>query len=514
MNLSTSLTLNANRHPDKIAVICEGRSYTYKELNDEVNRMANGFLQLGYKKGDKVGMFMKNSDHFIITFYALAKAGLVIVPVNFRLTATETSYILAQSDCIAVICDAEYEEIISEASKNETDVKHTIVHPQASESENLNWDEVRSNNVQEPPVEVVATDDAEILYTSGTTGQPKGALFDHQRIVNVNTAFIMGTEINQHDRLIHLAPLFHSAQLNLFFLTGIMVGTTNIIHRDFNPVEVLKAIEEYKITYFFGVPAMYNALLQVPEREKYNLSTVQKCLYGAAPMAPGLIDQAIELFGTDQFYNLCGLTEAGPGGVILYPDEHKTKLGAGGKAMFLTNVRVVNDNMEDVQSGETGEFIIRGGTVMKEYYKKPEETSQALKGGWLFTGDLATIDAEGYITIVDRKKDMIISGGENVYSVEVEQVLNSHPKILEAATIGFPDERWGEAVGAVLVLKEGETVNEDEIITFCRERLAGYKIPRKFVYIDQLPRNTSGKILKYQLRETYQNEILQGLEGT
>lgn len=510
MNISASLTLNANRHPDKIAVVCEGRTYTYKELNEEVNRLANGILKLGYKKGDKVGMFMKNSDHFIIAFYALAKAGMVIVPINFRLTASETSYILAQSDSVAVICDAEYEELLTKTRKSATNVQHTIVHSVANNSTSLNWDEIRSDNVQEPSIEVVSTDNVEILFTSGTTGQPKGALFDHQRILNVNMAFIMGTEINQHDRLIHLAPLFHSAQLNLFFLTGIMVGTTNIIHRDFDPVEVLKAIEEYKITYFFGVPAMYNALLQVPNREKYDLSSVQKCLYGAAPMAPGLINQAIELFGTDQFYNLCGLTEGGPGGIILYPHEHKTKLGAGGKAMFLTNVRVVNDNMEDVQSGETGEFVIRGGTVMKEYYNKPEETSKTFKDGWLLTGDLATIDEEGYITIVDRKKDMIISGGENVYSVEVEQVLNSHPKILEAATIGIPDERWGEAVGAVLVIKDGESIDEKELIAFCRERLAGYKIPKQFMYTGQLPRNTSGKILKYQLRETYQNEVLQG----
>lgn len=509
MNIGTSLTLNANRHPEKIAIICEGRVYSYRDFNDEVNRLANGILQLGYQKGEKVALFMKNSDHFVIAFYALVKAGLVVVPVNFRLTANETSYILAQSDSVAVFCDAEYEEVISAAQKKASNVNHIIVHPKASNPSHLSWNAVSSDNKNEPDTLVVSTDDAEILFTSGTTGLPKGALFDHQRIVNVNTAFIMGTELNQDDRLIHLAPLFHSAQLNLFFITGIMVGTTNIIHRDFNPAEVLKAIEDYKITYFFGVPAMYNALLQVPNREQYNLSTVQKCLYGAAPMAPGLINQAMELFDTEQFYNLCGLTEAGPGGILLYPDEHKTKLGAGGKAMFLTNVRVVDENMEDVQSGEAGEFIIKGGTVMKEYYKKPEETKKTFHEGWLLTGDLATIDDEGYITIVDRKKDMIISGGENVYSVEVEQVLNSHPKILEAATIGFPDEKWGEAVGAVLVLKEGKSINEEELIAFCRERLAGYKIPRKFVYTDQLPRNTSGKILKYQLRETYKIEVSQ-----
>lgn len=507
LNVSTSLTLNAARHSDKLAIICEGRSYTYQQFNEEVNRLSNGILKLGYRKGEKAAIFMKNSDHFAIAYYALVKAGLVIVPVNFRLTAVETSYILSQSDTTLVICDDEFEELINSTKETVADVRQVVVCPAAKTAENIGWEAVRSEDSSEPVVDVHIHDDVEILFTSGTTGKPKGALFDHQRILSVNMSLIMGSEMNQRDRLIHLAPLFHSAQLNLFLLTGIMLGTTAVIHRDFNPVEVLKAIEEHKITYFFGVPAMYNALLQVPNAKNYTLNSVQKCFYGAAPMAPKLVQDSITLFGTDQFYNLCGLTEAGPGGVILYPDEHKERLGAGGKAMFLSNTRVVDDQMNDVKAGETGEFIIKGPIVMKEYYKKPEETSQTFKDDWLLTGDLATIDEEGYITIVDRKKDMILSGGENIYSVEVEQVLNSHPQILEAATIGVPDEKWGEVVAAVLVLKEGETVEEEELKEFCRERLAGYKIPKIYLYSNELPRNASGKILKYQLREQHKTKM-------
>lgn len=507
LNLSTSLTLNAARHGNKLAIICEGRTYTYQQFNEEVNKLANGILQLGYQKGEKAAIFMKNSDHFAIAYYALVKAGLVIVPVNFRLTAVETSYILRQSDTSLVFCDAEFEELINATKDTATDVRQVVVCPAAKTAENIGWEAVRSEDSSEPAVDVRIDDDVEILFTSGTTGQPKGALFDHQRILSVNMTILVGSGMNHQDRLIHLAPLFHSAQLNLFLLTGIMLGTTAVIHRDFNPVEVLKAIEEHKITYFFGVPAMYNALLQVPNAKDYALSSIQKCFYGAAPMAPKLIQDSVSLFGTDQFYNLCGLTEAGPGGVILYPDEHKEKLGAGGRAMFLTNARVVDEQMNDVLPGETGEFIIKGPTVMKAYYKKPEETSQTFKDGWLLTGDLATIDEDGYITIVDRKKDMILSGGENIYSVEVEQVLNSHPQVLEAATIGVPDEKWGEVVAAVLVLKEGETIDEQELNAFCRERLAGYKIPRTYLYSKALPRNASGKILKYQLRERHKVEI-------
>lgn len=501
MNISTSLMLNANRHPEKLAVVCEGRKYTYRQLNDEVNRYANGLLKLGFEKGQKAALFMTNSDYFVLSFYALVKAGFVVVPVNFRLTAHETSYILKQSESVLVICDAQFEETIAKATEGNQQLKHVFIEGIPQNKAYWPLEALKGEDTDEPDLVVSRTDDAEILFTSGTTGLPKGALFDHERIINVNTGLIMGTEMNSRDRLIHLAPLFHSAQLNLFLITGIMLGTLNVIHREFNPVEVLKAIETYEITYYFSVPAMYNALLQVPQYEKYDVSSVRKCFYGAAPMAPKLIEQSMDLFGTDQFYNLCGLTEAGPGGIMLYPEEHKTKLGAGGKAMFLTNVRVVNDQFEDVQPGEIGELILRGETIMKSYYNKPEETQRTFHNGWLLTGDMAVIDDDGYITIVDRKKDMIISGGENVYSVEVEQVLNSHPQVLEAATIGFPSEKWGEAVGAVIVVKDGETIDENQLKDFCREKLAGYKIPRQFEYVEALPRNASGKILKYRLRE-------------
>lgn len=503
MNLTTSLTMNANRHPNKICVTCEERTYTYKEFNEQVNRLANGLLAIGLVKGEKIGLFMKNSDHFTIALYAIWKAGLTVVPINFRLTPWETQYIIEQSECIAVFCDEELEETVSKASDGLDELKHIIVNASSLVENHLSWNEVMSEDSSEPNILVLNTDNAEILYTSGTTGKPKGALFDHQRIMNVNMAFIMLKRLNAEDKLLHIAPLFHSAQLNLYFTSAIMLGASNVIHRDFHPVTSFQAIEDNGITVFFGVPAMYNAMLQVPNRNKYDLSSIRVCAYGAAPMAPALVDQSMELFGTDQFYNLCGLTEAGPGGVFLSPKDHKTKLGAGGTAMFFTNIRVVDDNMEDVKPGEIGEFIIKGETVMKEYYRKPEETLRSFSNGWLLTGDLATIDEEGYITIVDRKKDMIISGGENVYSVEVEQVLNSHPQVLEAATIGLPDEKWGEMVAAIIVSKSGGQIDVEDIDRYCREHLAGYKMPKKFFYVDVLPRNASGKILKYQLRKSF-----------
>ncbi|WP_337988303.1 class I adenylate-forming enzyme family protein [Lysinibacillus macroides] len=409
---------------------------------------------------------------------------------------------LTQSETVCVFCDEELESVVEDVNKKLSTPLTAVSVPTSASKNNEEWATFLSTNREQPAVHVSILDDAEILYTSGTTGYPKGALFTHQAIINVGIAFLQISQFNPQDVTICMAPMFHSAQLNLINNTAITVGMTCIVHRDFNPVQTLVDIEKYKATTLFGVPAMYNAMLNVPN-DSYDLSSIRACFYGAAPMAPKLVHDAITLFGTDQFYNLCGLTEAGPGGVYLLPTEHEEKVGAGGRAMPLTVARVVNDEMEDVVPGEIGEFVLKGETIMKEYYRKPEETQKTFRDGWLLTGDLATIDADGYITIVDRKKDMIISGGENVYSVEVEQILNSYPDILEAATIGLPDEKWGETVAAIIVTKLGQSVNEAALIAFCRERLAGYKIPRQFHYVDALPRNTSGKILKYQLRDKF-----------
>jgi feruloyl-CoA synthase len=500
MNIGSLLTQTARKFPEKLAIECEGRSYSYRRFNEEVNKLAHGLLQRGVIKGDKLALMMKNSDHFVFSFLAAAKIGAVVVPINFRLTASEVQYILAQSDAALVICDKEFEKLIEDAILG-TDVRFVVTVGEPETEWYYSYNGILSENKTEPDIEVSEQDDLEILYTSGTTGSPKGALFDHDRIFKVGISVVINMGIGQHERILHLAPLFHSAQLNLFLISGVALGATHIIHRDFHPVKALQAIQEHKITHLFAVPAMYNFLLQVPNVADYDLSSIKRCGYGAAPMAPELVKRSIKLFKTDQFYNLCGLTEGGPGGILLDPEGHKLHLGKGGKPIFLTEARVVNEKGMDVRPGEVGEFILRSPMVMKEYYKKPEETKSTLKNGWLYTGDLAMLDEEGYITLVDRKKDMIITGGENVYSVEVEGALFEHPDVLDAAVIGLPDEVWGEVVCAVIVPKEGAVIDEKELRSFCRQRLAGYKIPRRMFIEEQLPRNASGKILKYQLRE-------------
>ena len=500
MNIGTTLMRNANRIPDKLAFKFGPKTYTYKEMNEYVNRLANGLLARGIDKGDKIGIMMKNSDLFVMAFYAIMKAGAVAVPINFRLTEREVEYILKDSDSVALFFDVDYADIIQKATENNDKLRLLIAKDHVLENQ-LTFEEVYSSNKDEPDVVVSERDDAEILYTSGTTGNPKGALFDHLRVLQVGMNVAITFQLNAEDNLLHLAPLFHSAQLNLFLISGTYVGATQVIHEEFNPIKVLETIEKEKITFFFGIPTMYNFLLQVPNKEDYDLSSIKRYGYGAAPMPTSLIEQTIKLFNNKQIYNLCGLTEAGPGGILLHPEDHEQYAGAGGRPILGTEVKVVDDDGNPIKLGEVGELLIRSDMVMKEYYKKPKETAETLRDGWLYTGDLATVNEVGIYTLVDRKKDMIITGGENVYSTEVEHILYRYPDVLEAAVIGVPDPTWGERVAAVVVPKEGRNIDYEDLRAFCREHLAGYKTPTIFFEEKLLPRNASGKVLKYKLRE-------------
>lgn len=506
MDIGGGLGRSARLFPEKIATLCEGRTYTYDQLNRIVNRFSHGLQALGVEKGDKIALMMKNSDDFPIAYFAAVKLGGVIVPINCRLTSVETAYIIDHSDTKLILCDEEYANLLEKARSPK--VEQIIAFHRATIEGHLTFGDVCTDDEEDPDVVIDRYDDIELLYTSGTTGKPKGVLFDHHRVLTVifNTTFMFGAYHN--DCSLHIAPFFHAAQLRTL-TRGIFQSHTNVILRQFDPVETLKAIESYRITNFFGVPTMYNMLLQVTDREKYDLSSIQVCGYGAAPMAPELVRRSMELFGTEQFFNQCGLTEGGPGGIHLTPEDHKTKMGASGKPRFLMEARVLDQDGKNVLPGVVGELIMRGESIMKEYYKNPEATAETLRNGWLYTGDLCTIDEDGYITLVDRSKDMIITGGSNVYSVEVEQVLYAYPGVLEAAVIGVPDETWGETVAAIIVPKPGAQIDQGQLKTFCREQLAGYKIPRIVTFTDALPRNASGKIMKFELRDKYKNEMVQ-----
>ena len=507
MDLGGVLALNSRRHPDKEALIYEGNRFSYSQFNAGANRLAHVLMGLGVQKGDKVALMMQNTDRYCFAFFAIMKAGGVAVPMNYRLAPPEARYVLEHSDSKVLIFDPEYLPLVREIRGSLPGISHYIqAWDKVDEANVIEWDRaVEGAPEYDPDLRVEEWDDCEILYTSGTTGRPKGALFDHHRIIHVgfNSCVFMG--INPKSRLLHVAPLFHSAELNLFLVAGTYVGATHVVQKVFHPVTVLKNLQEEKISFFFGVPTMYNFILQIPNLDSYDLSSVKKWGYGAAPMAPELVKQAMERLGNDQFFNLCGLTEAGPGGILLDPEDQIRKAGAGGKAIVNTEARVVDDGGNDVKPGGGGEFVLRGETIMKCYYRNSEATAETIKDGWLHTGDLATIDEEGYITLVDRKKDMIITGGENVYSTEVEQVLYEYPGVLEAAVIGTANQVWGETVTAVICPKPGANLSADEIRTFCMNKLADYKVPRIFKFSELLPRNASGKVLKIVLRELYKD---------
>ncbi len=502
MNIGHYLALNSRRHPEKPALAFEERAYTYEELNRAVNRLANGLRALGIAKGEKVALMLTNTDVFPISYYALAKIGAVIVPMNFRLVAGEAGYILKQSDSVAVIADPEFEQIIREARKEAPEVRHTIVYPASHQQDHLSFEDVLSSCEEEPGIEVLPDDDLQIIYTSGTTGRPKGALFDHMRTIKGNIAFTGSLGFNVDDRFLHVAPLFHSAQLNIFLNPGIFLGASHWVLREFSPAKVLEAIEKNRITCFFGVPTMYNMMIQAAKSQEYDLSSIRNCAYGAAPMAATLVRQSMDLFKTERFYSLAGLTEGGPSGVYLTPDDHRVKTGCSGKhSLLLTEAKVIDIDGNRTPPGLHGELVLRSEIMMKQYYKQEDETAETIVDGWLHTGDVAVVDEDGFITLVDRIKDMIISGGENIYSVEVENVLYKLPKILEAAVVGVSDPDWGEKVCAVVALKPGQSADVSEIQDFCRLHLAGYKIPRNVYFVEILPRNASGKLLKYEIRK-------------
>lgn len=505
MNLGELVARNARMLPGKEALVYEDRRFTWFEVNERVNAIANTFIELGLRKGDKVAMWMFNTDFFVLTFYGIVKAGGVAVPVNFRLAPPEAEYIFDHCDAVALVFDDVFEPAMREMKPRLGKVKRFL---SAGAGSFEGFDTIRSvmdkRKHHEPGVPVDEFDESEIIYTSGTTGRPKGAVLTHHNQMAITTSMTSLISINIKDRLLHAAPLFHSAELNLYLNPGTYLGSTHIVVRDFVPDKILSLIQKEKITQFFGAPVMYTFMMMVPDFDKYDLSTIRFYGYGAAPMAAESVKQMIAKFKSTNFFCLCGFTEAGPGGIALSPEDQIRKAGAGGKYIVNMESRIADEKGATItKPGVIGELCIKGDTIMKGYYKNPEATVEAIRDGWVYSGDLAVMDDEGYITLVDRKKDMIITGGENVYSKEVEDAIYEHPSVQEAAIIGIPDPRWGETVMAVVAPKQGKTIDLDELRKFLGNRIADFKIPRLLEIMPALPKNVSGKVLKYKLREQF-----------
>lgn len=509
MNLGQNLKLNAKKFPDTVALKDKDRSFTYPELNKRVNRLANGFSAIGLKKGDKVAVFMENSIEIVEVFLATSKTGIIIVPVNFRLVGKEVAYIADNSDAKAMIVDEEFVPVIREIKtglKQIPDQNYIVV---GKESPGFRpYDQlIASSSPQEPDVTVKPEDTWILIYTSGTTGKPKGVIRSHESHIAFYLINAIDYGFTRYDNCLNVMPLCH-INSTFFTFTFLYVGGSVYIHpaRSFRAEEILHIIEREKITFISLIPTHYNIILSVRDGEKtFDVSSIKKLLCSSAPVRKNVKKAIMEFFQGAKLYEGYGSTEAGSV-TVLKPEDQMRKLGSIGYEILGTEfIKIIDEKGNEIEDGRVGELYSRGPMLFDEYYKLPEKTANSFRNGWFSAGDMARRDSDGFYEIVDRKDNMIITGGEHVYPSEVEEVIGSHPDVYDVAVISVPDDKWGEMVVAVVVTRN--PVDEKTISDWCRERMAGYKRPKKIVFIknDEMPRTGTGKILHRILRERYTN---------
>lgn len=487
------LAEHAKVQPEKVISTFQGRETTYREFYQQVKNLAGYFQAKGYQKEDKIALFLPNSDYFLVCYYACQLGGFTVAPVNTKLTVPEVGYILTHSEAKALIYDERLQEIINQLNLDQ--FEDLLIVGKESSLEDILFD----NSIPFQEVSVDKEDTAVIFYTSGTTGRPKGVMLSAGNVRAVIQIWGEALGMTANDRMQISTPLFHCAASHCFSAPVIYQGGTVVIEETFSPEQTLSTMEQEKVTIFFGVPAMYSILLNMPRMATMDLSHLRLFTYGAAPMPYELVRQIKTLFPNIKVQNLYGQTENSPGATTLKDHYALTKIGSVGEILPRTDVKVVDPEGNAVPAGEVGEIIVKGPQVMKGYFKNEEETNHALIDGWMYSGDLGRFDEDGLLYIVDRKKDMIIRGGENVYPVEVEEVLYQIPEILEAAVVGIPHQVYGEVPKAFIVLKKGQQLTERQVISFCEKRLAKYKLPEEVAFMDSLPRNASGKVLKHTL---------------
>ena len=484
-------TRRARMTPDRTAVAHGERDWTYADLSGRVNRLANVLRAKDIKPGDRVAYLGPNHPTYLETLFAAGALGAIFVPVNFRLTAPEIEYILTDSGAALLVHNPAQGAALAEVSvthqRIQTDTDYETLLSDAS-----------PDSADEP---VDLSDPALIIYTSGSTGRPKGAVLTHGNLTWNCYNVLVESDLAGDEITLITAPLFHAAALGMTCLPTLLKGGTVVLHGAFDPNAVFDEIERRKVTFMFGVPTMYQTLADHPRFNKVDVTSVRNLSCGGSPVPPDLIRRYLDRGLI--FVQGYGMTEASPG--VLYSDRAHvtTKVGSAGVPSFFTDARVVRPDRSDVEVGEKGEVIVSGPNVMPGYWQRPEDTDRAIRDGWFHSGDVATVDEDGYVYIVDRIKDMIISGGENIYPAEVESALYEHPAVSLCAIIGFPDRKWGEVGKALVLLREDARATEAELITFLRERLAGYKVPKYLEFVTELPVTGSGKILKGRLRERY-----------
>ncbi len=505
LNLALLLEQSARQDPGKLAVILDDYKLRYAEVNGAANKVASALVKLGVQPGDKVALMMPNTPHFPICYYGILKAGATVVPLNVLFKQNEVQYHLEDSDAVALIT---WEGFLPEAGPGfrKTDTCHHLIVVQApGSSEALPEGAISFNQIMAehaPVFDTVQTrsdDTAVILYTSGTTGRPKGAELSHfNMFFNAMICAEKLLGVVKEDVFLATLPLFHSFGQTCVMNVSLFLGATMTMLPRFEPVKAAEIIQRDRVTVFAGVPTMYFYLLHHPEAAQFDMSSLRRCVSGGSAMPVEV------LHAFNQKYNVTilegyGLSETSPVASFNHLDR-PTKPGSIGTPIWGVQMAVVNPEGQPVATGELGEIVIRGHNVMKGYYKRPEATAESIRNGWFHTGDLARQDEDGYFYIVDRVKDMIIRGGFNVYPREIEEVLYAHPAVAEAAVIGVPDPALGEEIKAVVAFKPGHSATEQELIEYCKERLAAYKYPRNVEIRESLPKTATGKILKRELK--------------
>jgi long-chain acyl-CoA synthetase len=510
MQLTQALTRAVQTRPSCTATIYGGRKRTWREIGERTPRLAAALRGLGLKSGDRLAVLALNSDNYIELFFAAAWANLVLVPLNTRWAIPENLYSLRDAGCAGLMVDDAYISQIEELLVGHS-MEHVVHMGDAPTPAGLHAYEALIAAAQPMPDESGSDDDlCGIYYTGGTTGHPKGVMLSHANFVSASVNWIATLHFSDQTVYLHSAGLFHLAGASpAFALT--MAGGTHVCLPKFDALLAFQSIQDHRINYVLFVPTMINMMLNHPEFDRYNLDSVRYCEYGASPMPDAVLAMAIEKLPSWEFIQGYGMTETAALTLSLpwrfhFDGEHgKARRQAAGRASYGVDVKIVDAEGNELPRGKLGEIAVRGPQVMLGYWNKPEATAAAIRNGWMHSGDGAWMDEDGFVYIVDRVKDMIISGGENVYSREVENAVHLHPAVRECAVIGVPDEKWGEAVLAVVTLKDGKAATAQDIIDHCRKLIANYKCPRQVEFRDALPLSGAGKIMKNSLRAPYWN---------
>jgi fatty-acyl-CoA synthase len=510
--LGDLLRRTAARLPDKPAIRCGATAWTFREFDAVVNRLARGLAEgragqpIGI--GDRVAVLSRNSHAFAALRFALARLGAVLVPINFMLNADEVAYILRHSAARLLCAGPDLVGLGAQAATKDTSVEAMVwlegEDPAEPPAGLVTFAQLLSERAAAPEVELDARMLAQIIYTSGTESLPKGAMLTHEALCWEYVSCVVEGEIAESDTLLHALPLFHCAQLDVFLGPAIYVGASSVITGKPTPDNILSLLAAHRTRSFFAPPSIWIALLRAPAFASTDLSALRKGYYGASIMPVEVLREMGARLPQVRLWNFYGQTEIAPLATVLKPEDQIRKAGSAGRAVLNVETRVVDDAMRDVAAGEVGEIVHRSPQLLTGYFNDPERTAAAFEGGWFHSGDLAMIDDEGYITVVDRKKDMIKTGGENVASREVEETLYRLEGVSEVAVVGLPHPYWIEAVTACVVVKPGHTLTEDGVIAHCRAQMAHFKVPKKVVFVDVLPKNPSGKLLKRELRTRFE----------